>query len=78
MTEARRGSHHTVETKAKMSATHRRRGTLVPGTRVWSAEEDEMAMTLPAAEVAQRTGRSLAAVNIRQSAFRRQGRCPIS
>jgi hypothetical protein len=74
MTEARLGSHHTDEAKAKTSATHRQWGTLVPGTRVWTSEEDQMALTLPAAEVAQRTGRSLAAVYIRQSALRRQRR----
>src|SRR5262249_32373912 len=71
---AHRGTHHTDEAKAKMSATHRRRGTLVPGTRVWTAEEDEVALTLPAAQVAERTGRTISAVYIRQSALRRQGR----
>jgi hypothetical protein len=45
-----------------MSETHRLRGTLVPGTIPWTAAEDELVWTLPAEEVAQRTGRSLAAV----------------
>jgi hypothetical protein len=30
-----------------MSETHRRRGTLVPGTRVWTPEENELLKTLP-------------------------------
>jgi hypothetical protein len=38
--QARRGSHHTKEAKRRMSETHRRRGTLVPGTVPWTAQED--------------------------------------
>jgi hypothetical protein len=62
-----------------MSQTHRRRGTLVPGTRVWTAEEDELLKTLPAEEVARRTGRSLSAVHTRRQRLgmpdgRRRGR----
>jgi hypothetical protein len=30
-----------------MSATHRQRGTLVPGTVLWTAEEDDLVRTLP-------------------------------
>jgi hypothetical protein len=45
-----------------MSETHRRRGTLVPGTKVWTAEEDELVKTLSAEEAAKKTGRSLKAV----------------
>jgi hypothetical protein len=60
------GSHHTEETRSQMSPTHRKRGTLVPGTRVWTAEEDEFLRTLPAEEVARRTGRSLSAIYTRR------------
>jgi hypothetical protein len=64
---ARRGSHHTKETKRKMSEAHRRRGTLVPGTIPWTAAENELVRTLPAGEVARRTGRSQQAVYARRS-----------
>jgi hypothetical protein len=45
-----------------MSETHKRRGTLVPGPVVWTKEEDALVKSLPAAEAARRTGRSLVAV----------------
>jgi hypothetical protein len=45
-----------------MSEVHRRRGTLVPGTQVWAPEEDELVRSLPAAEAARQTGRTLVAV----------------
>ena len=45
-----------------MSETHRRRGTLVPGTQVWTPEEDQLVRSLPAAEAARRTGRAIGAV----------------
>jgi hypothetical protein len=51
MHEARRGSHHTKKTRRRMSETHRQRGTLVPGTTPWTAEEDELVRTLPVEEV---------------------------
>ena len=50
-----------------MSAAHRARGTLVPGTRLWTAEEDDLVQTLPAKEAAERTGRTLEAVYSRRS-----------
>lgn len=59
--------YETEETKYKMSETHRRRGTLVPGTVPWTPEEDELVQTLPAKEVARRTGRSLQGVYARRS-----------
>jgi hypothetical protein len=62
MHEAWRGSHHTEETRRRMSRTHRKRGTLVPGTIPWTSEEDAMVKVLPAEEAAKRTGRSLSAV----------------
>ena len=45
-----------------MGETHRRRGTLVPGTVVWTEREDALLRSLPAAEAARRTGRTLVAV----------------
>jgi hypothetical protein len=59
MHTARRGSHHTKEARRRMSESHRRRGTMVSGTVPWTAEEVELVRTLPAGEVARRTGRSL-------------------
>jgi hypothetical protein len=50
-----------------MSEAHRRRGTLVPATKVWTAEEDEMLKTLPAEEAARRTGRTLKAIYPRRT-----------
>jgi hypothetical protein len=49
-----------------MSRTHRKRGTLVPGTIPWTPEEDELVKTLPAEEAAKKTGRSLSAVYARR------------
>jgi hypothetical protein len=62
MHEARRGLPHTKEARQRMSETHRQRGTLVPGTIPWTAEQDELVRTLPAEDAARRTGRSLVAV----------------
>jgi hypothetical protein len=55
----RRGTRHTEGSRRKMSETHRRRGTLVPGTVVWTEREDDLVRSLPAAEAARRTGRVL-------------------
>ncbi len=66
MRQARLGMRHTEESRRKMSQSHRRRGTLVPGIRVWTAEEDEWVRVLPAEEVARRTRRSLKAVYARR------------
>jgi hypothetical protein len=60
------GSHLTEETRSRMSEAHRKRGTLVPGTILWTPEEDELVKTLPAEEAAKRTGRSLSAVYARR------------
>lgn len=67
MHNARRGSHHSEETRQRMSDTHRQRGTLVPGTITWTTEQDELVRTLSAEEAARRTGRSLQAVYGRRS-----------
>ncbi len=68
--EAVRSAHlgvpHTEEARRRMSETHRRRGTLVPGTVPWTPEDDELVRTLPAEEAARRTGRSLIAVYMRR------------
>jgi hypothetical protein len=62
MRKGRLGTPHSAEARAKMSAAHKRRGTRPPKAgRAWTADEDEQARTLPAAEVARRTGRTLAA-----------------
>jgi NUMOD3 motif len=63
---AHRGKPLSEETRRKMSAAHKRRGTLVPGTRLWTAEEDELVWTLPRGEAARRTGRTLQAVTARR------------
>jgi hypothetical protein len=76
MDRARRGMHHSEETRRKMSQTHRRRGTPVPGTQVWTPEEDELVRTLPVEEVARRTGRSMSAVYTRRGRLGMpDGRC---
>jgi hypothetical protein len=67
MHSARRGLSHTEGTRRRMSETHRRRGTLVPGTIPWTSEDDELVRMMPAEEVARRTGRSLQAVYKRRS-----------
>lgn len=67
---ARLGSRHSDETKRKMSAIHRERGTMVPGTVPWTPEEDELIRTLPSDEVVRRTGRSLIAVYSRRNRLR--------
>ena len=58
----RRGTRHREESRRRMSEAHRRRGTLVPGTVVWTGREDALVRSLPAAEAARRTGRMLGAV----------------
>jgi hypothetical protein len=64
---AHRGTHHSEATRRKMSRTHRRLGTLVPGTKVWTVEEDQLVRTLPAAKAAKKSGRSLTAVYTRRN-----------
>ena len=63
---AQRGKTISEESRRKMSEAHRRRGTLVPGTVPWTAEEAGLVRTLPAEEVAKRTGRSLSGVYARR------------
>lgn len=58
----RRGTKHREESRRKMSETHRRWGTLVPGTQVWTEREDALVRSLPAAEASRQTGRTLTEV----------------
>jgi hypothetical protein len=57
-----KGKPLSEETRRKMSAAHKARGTLVPGTRLWTPEEDELVRTLPRGEAARRTDTTLQAV----------------
>src|SRR5215467_1057578 len=60
---AHRGTHHSDEARRKMSEAHRFRGTRPPLTgSPWTEQEDALVRTLPAKEVARRTGRTLVAV----------------
>jgi hypothetical protein len=62
----RAGHNHSNDTRRKMSAAHKARGTRVAGTPPdWTPEQDELVRTLPAAEAARRTGRSVAAIHTR-------------
>jgi hypothetical protein len=59
---AQRGRPLSEETRRKMSAAHKARGTLVPGTRLWTPKEDQLVRTLPRGEAARRTGTTAAVV----------------
>jgi hypothetical protein len=60
---AHRGKAASDETRAKIREAQRRRGTRPPKAgRPWTDAEDELLRTLPPAEVARRTGRTLTAV----------------
>ena len=62
------GNPLPAATRAKMSEAHRRRGTRPPWLKpAWQPWEDKLCRTLPAAEVAKRTGRNLAAVYSRRA-----------
>jgi hypothetical protein len=67
---SQRGKTNSEESRRKMSEAHRRRGTLVPGTIPWTRKEDELVRTLPAEEVAKKTGRSLSGVYARRRRLR--------
>jgi hypothetical protein len=62
---ARKKAHRGA--RRKISEANLRNGRLVPGTIVWTPEEDELVRTLPVEEVVRRTGRSLIAVYARRS-----------
>jgi hypothetical protein len=62
------GKRHSKATRAKMSQAHKRRGTRPPWLNAaWSQAEDALCRSLPAAQVAEQTGRSLHAVYVRRS-----------
>jgi hypothetical protein len=66
MVAGRTGKPHTEEIRRKMSEAHRR-GTRPPKAgRAWTPEEDELARTLPTKEAADRTGRTVVAVEDRR------------
>src|SRR5262245_36439216 len=62
MRKGRTGKPQSEEARAKMSRAHRQRGTLVPGTDPWTAEEDEAVRTMRPAEAVKKTGRTVQAV----------------
>lgn len=64
------GRRHSAEARQRMSAAQKRRGAWPPAPgKAWSAAEDELVRTLPAAEVAKRTKRTLSAVYARRRKF---------
>lgn len=63
MAAAKRGTRHTQESRRKMSLAHKELWKRAPlAQRRWSARDDGWLRTLPAAEVAKRTGRTMKAV----------------
>jgi hypothetical protein len=66
---ANMGKKASDETRAKMSAAHKRRGAIPPKAqgRLWTVEEDEAVRTLPAQEAAAKTGRTVRAVYMRRA-----------
>jgi hypothetical protein len=65
---AHRGKQLSEATRRKMSCAHQRRGTRPPSAGpAWTPEEEALLGTLPDAEVAERTGRSVVAVQCRRS-----------
>jgi hypothetical protein len=66
MRRGRLGKPHSAEVRARMSAAQRARGTRPPAAgRPWTADEDAL-LTLPVAEAARRTGRTVQAVRDRR------------
>ena len=70
MREASLGSHHSEDTRRRMSEAHKKRGTRPPAAgRPWTLEEDAQLGTMPDADAARRTGRSEEAVQERRAAL---------
>jgi hypothetical protein len=68
--KANLGRTQSAESRAKRSATHKRRGTIPPAAgRPWEAWEDRLLTSLPPGEAARRTGRTLRAVYMRRAAL---------
>jgi hypothetical protein len=73
MRRGRAGKPQSEETGAKIGAASRARGAWPPAAgRPWTPEEDAL-LTLPTAEAAARTGRSVGAVKCRRAELRRAG-----
>jgi transposase-like protein len=73
MAKARTGMKHSAASRAKMSATHKARGTRPPWLNpAWSAREDRIVRSKPPAEAARLTGRTLSAVRNRRNKLRRE------
>ena len=71
MRQTNLGRHLSKQTRQRMSKAHRRRGTRPAWLNsAWTSQEDRLLRTLPAEEVARRTGRSLSAVYSRRSKLR--------
>jgi hypothetical protein len=65
--EANRGRQASAPTRRRQSEAHPRRGTRPPWTgRAWEPWEDSLLDTLPDAEMARRTGRTLEAIRKRR------------
>lgn len=70
--QANTGRKLSAATKQAMSVSHRKRGTRPPWLKpAWTAAEDVLLEKLPPAEVAERTGRTLQAINMRRSLLKR-------
>ena len=68
---ANRGRQLNEETRAKMSQAHRKRGTIPPAAgESWTAQEDALVRSLPVAEAAEETGRTVSAVYKRRRKLR--------
>ena len=68
---ARRGSHHSEETRRQMSEAHKERGTWPPAAgRPWTPEEDELVFALSLKDAADRIGRTVASVKSRRRTLR--------
>ena len=68
---ARRGSHHSEETRRQMSEAHKGRGTWPPAAgRPWTPEEDGLVLALSLKDAADRIGRTVASVKSRRRTLR--------
>jgi hypothetical protein len=64
---AHRGAKRSEEARKRMSAAQKARGTRPPKAgKPWTEREDELVKTVPAAEVARRTGRPVSSVYSRR------------
>jgi hypothetical protein len=70
------GRKTTAKARRNMSAAQKRRGVMPPAAQgpAWTAEENQLLWTLPAKEVARRTGRTLRAVYMRRFVARAERR----